>query len=312
MRTNPFDAARRHPQRRFRLRVAIVLAALSSAAIATPGRAQSVVQAVGHDFRAAGTDIWHLWTSPFHAEARDWRDAGAVLATTAIVATADRRVDRWIAANQSSVAIRAVKPFREAKGVRLIDLGSGNLLLPVSGGLYVAGLATGSRSLRDAGIGCATAQQSNSILRGLIYSLVDRERPGTAEGRAYRIRFPGGEWNQHSFFGGHVANAFACSSYASTRFELGVIEPLLYTGAAGIGLARMADRRHWASDTFLGAAFGYAMGRSVALRQKHRLAREQESRRSSRIAPSLQFALGGFYSGRATDGSFALGWHGRF
>lgn len=294
------------------MRLAIFLCAVTSAAIPEAARAQSVVQAVGHDFRAAGGDIWHLWTSPFHANARDWRDAGAVIAATAIVATSDQRVDRWIAANQSSASIRALKPFREAKGIRLIDLGSGNLLLPVSGGLYVTGLATGSRALRDAGIGCATAQQSNSILRGLVYSLVDRERPGTANGRAYRINFPGGDWNQHSFFGGHVANAFACSSYVSTRFHLGFIEPLLYTGATGIGLARMADRRHWASDTFLGAAFGYAMGRSVALRQKHRLAREREHREASRIAPTLQYGLDGFYSGRTSDGGFALGWRGRF
>lgn len=294
--------------------VPVLLALVATLGIAPTAKAQSVLQAAGHDLRAAGSDVWWLWTSPFHASARDWRDAGVVVGAAGLIATADPRIDRWIVRNPSAAIVRAVEPFREKKGIQPIDLGSGNLLIPVSGGLWVSGLATGNRALRDAGIGCATAQQSNSILRGAIYSLVQRERPGTANGRAYRIRFPGGEWDQHSFFGGHVANAMACATFANTRFNLGPAGKLLYVGAAGIGLGRMVDRRHWASDSFLGAAFGYAFGRTVALRQRERLARE--SGRADAAAGTRSTiadrALSGFYSGTTAEGAPTLGWRSDF
>ena len=272
-------------------------------AVAVPAlHAQSVAQAVVHDFKYGVADMWHIWTAPFHASARDWRDAGIVVAATGLSAFADRSVDRFIADHPRSFAVRATQPFRERRGYKPADFGTGRILLPLSGALYVTGIASGSRALRDAGMGCAASQQSNSVVRHLTYEVIDRERPSVDGADPYRVRFPGGDWHHHSFFAGHVANAFACATYANERFEMGLVEPLLYAGATGIGLARMADRRHWLSDTVLGVAFGYATGRSVALRQKRRLADERSAARESRAR---------FYTAVSGD-ALTLGWTASF
>ena len=291
-------------------------AAVALAGCAAAARAQSVAQNVGHDVVAAGSDIWWVWTSPFHAEARDWRDAGLVLATSALVSTTDEHIDRWIVKNQTRGLVKALRPPEDEHGLQLVDLATANVLLPLSGGLYVTGLATGSRGLRDAGIGCAASQQADAIFRGLVYSIVQRDRPSIANGDAFRFRVPGGTWNHHSFFGGHVANAMACATFANRRFQLGAPGKLLYVAAGAVGFARMADRQHWASDTFLGASFGYAVGRTVATRQRKRLAREQGAARTGDAArdhdSAVDRALAGLYAGASADGRPALGWRASF
>ena len=288
-----------------------VIAALALGPGARPVAAQqagdavvrrSLPEVVLHDFKYGVADMWHVWTSPAHASSRDWRDAALVFAAAGVAATADRSVDRLVVEHPGSFAVRVTQPFRERSGYKPADLGTARILLPLSGAIWVTGVAARNRALRDAGMGCAAAQQANSVVRHLTYEVVDRQRPSVPGADPYRIRFPGGDWNHHSFFAGHVANAVACTSYAGTRFELGAMEPVLYASAAGIGLARIADRRHWLSDTVLGVAFGYATGRSVALRQKKRLARDSREARAPR---------GHFYTTTSASG-FTLGWTASF
>ncbi len=64
------------------------------------------------------------------------------------------------------------------------------------------------------------------------------------------------------------------ASFLSHRFHLGAAEPALAVLVAAMGVGRIADRGHWLSDQVVGVAFGYAVGREVARRQKRRLERE--------------------------------------
>jgi membrane-associated phospholipid phosphatase len=47
-----------------------------------------------------------------------------------------------------------------------------------------------------------------------------------------------------------------------------VVAPLAYAAATGVGLARMYNDKHWASDVALGAAIGTLSGR-IVLRYAH-------------------------------------------
>jgi membrane-associated phospholipid phosphatase len=282
-----------------------VLLTLTSAATLP---AQVTFKHTGYEFRDGLTDVLHIWTSPFHASRQDWLAALAVAAGAAVLVPIDDQVDSWIVRHPSAAVVRMTDPWNE-RHPEFGDLSTGKRLLPISGALIVAGMVSDNRKLREAGWGCLSAWQASSTLRTLLYETVSRERPATANGDQYDVTAPGGEWDQHSFIGGHAANAVACATFWSSRFEMGVLEPVLYAGALGISLSRMADRRHWASDTWVGVVTGYAIGRSVAARYARRESvRERKNMERQPIPASF---LDGLNIGPA-PGGLSLTWSGQF
>jgi membrane-associated phospholipid phosphatase len=75
----------------------------------------------------------------------------------------------------------------------------------------------------------------------------------------------------------------ACASFLSHRYSFGVAEALPYVYSVAIGVGRMADGEHWASDTMLGGVLGYAIGSAIARRQ---LARNAATASTSTSSPS--------------------------
>jgi membrane-associated phospholipid phosphatase len=79
-----------------------------------------------------------------------------------------------------------------------------------------------------------------------------------------------------SFPSGHTVAAFAAAGAVTAETSAywpeatyTLIGPLLYGGAAAVGLSRMYNNRHWASDVIMGAAIGTFAGMKVV--RYHRL-----------------------------------------
>ena len=273
--------------------------------ITTSASAQVTLKTTGRELRDALADVVYIWASPLHAEPRDWIAAIGVASGAAALLPVDDQIDSWIVNHPNAAIIQAVHPFDESNPT-LGDLSTGQRLLPISAALIASGMVSDNRKLREAGWGCLSAWQASSTIREVLYATVSRERPSIADGDQYAIRTPGGEWEFHSFFAGHSANAVACTTFWNTRFHMGIFEPVLYAGAAGITLSRMKDRRHWASDTWVGVVAGYAMGRSVAARYARRQSKREQKPEPIRAAllEGLQIA--------PTRGGLAIGWSGKF
>lgn len=233
--------------------------------------AQSRLGPERRDINDFAGDIWSVWTSPVHPDRRAALPMlGAASAIAGVGVFADSAVYAWMTTHPNAFVVRELSPLRERKGVPFYELGSGQVLLPLSGVLYAAGRLSHDASLRDAGLGCAAGHLSSASLREVIYLLVARARPRvTAD--ADDIRIPGSfNWNWHSFLSGHAANSMACASFFAHRFSLGIAEPAMYAYVGAIGLGRMADGRHWASDVVAGSMMGFAIGKALADRQDHR------------------------------------------
>jgi len=282
--------------------------ALLSLTTATGLSAQVTFKTTGYELRDALADVVHIWTSPFHSEPRDWAGVLGVAAGAAAISMADDRVDSWIVRHPSAAIVKATIPWNEDHP-EFGDLSTGQRLLPISGVLIVSGMVSGNRKLREAGWGCLSGWQSSSTIREVLYATVSRERPSLGKGDQWAIRTPGGEWDYHSFFGGHAANASACATFWNTRFHMGILEPVLYAGATGIALSRMADRRHWASDTWIGVMAGYAMGRSIAARYERREGKRERKAEGEPIRASF---LEGLQVAPARTGGLAITWSGKF
>ena len=242
---------------------------LCCCSLAAPAAAQVTRRTAARELGDMFADVGYLWSSPARAGARDWVGAVAVGAGAGALLPVDDQVDAWIVRHPRSAVVAAVRPFRESNEV-LYRLPTVAGLVPISVVLVTAGLAADKPKLREAGYGCLSGWMMSNTLRYAIYAGVSRPRPAVANGDQYAFSVPGGSWDEQSFFAGHAMNAFACATFLSERFELGAAEPLLYTVATTAALARMADRGHWASDTFLGGVVGYAVGRTIARRYERR------------------------------------------
>jgi membrane-associated phospholipid phosphatase len=209
--------------------------------------------------------------------ARDIVPTAAAAGIVALAGTQDSVVWQWMNHHPNTLVMRALRPIREEWRVPLYELGSGQYILPIAGILYTTGRLTKNADLRDAGLGCAAGHLSSAGLRDVIYALVTRARPRITP-EPYHISLPGTKnWDLHSFLSGHIANSMSCASFLGHRFSLGAAEPLPYLYSSAIGLGRMADGRHWFSDTMAGALMGFAIGRTVANRQLARSSKVQPS-----------------------------------
>lgn len=217
-------------------------------------------------------DIWGVWTSPLRATGRDVAIAGGAALGVALTSFADSVLWRWMVTHPHAFPLRVLEPIREDFPIHLYELGSGQYILPASAAAYIAGRLSHSVALRDAGLGCAAGHLSSLGFRTVVLAGVARTRPRVTP-EPFHISFPGSSnWDNQSFFSGHISNSMACASFLNHRFSLGWGAIVPYSYSAAIGLGRMADGRHWLSDTMTGAVVGFAIGRTIAIRQRHRLA----------------------------------------
>jgi membrane-associated phospholipid phosphatase len=232
------------------------------------------------DFRHVAGDAWDVWTSPLRGRARDWLTAAGVVALSAAVSPWDDNVDRWAVAHQKDKAFDFLDPVRTGGAAF-----TGKTITPVALGLLVVSLATKNETMQEGLFGCVTAYGASSLVRTfVIYPAIARTRPDprlpdgppppAKEGDQYKFSFPGkSAWGHRSLPGGHLANITACAEFLTSRYSMRLVEPAIWALVAGVALGRTLDRGHWASDEVLGAAFGYGVGRQVALRSHRRAAK---------------------------------------
>jgi membrane-associated phospholipid phosphatase len=98
-----------------------------------------------------------------------------------------------------------------------------------------------------------------------------------------------------SFPSGHTIVAFAAATVFAMEYHDRPIVPILsYSVASLIGLSRITENRHWASDVFAGATIGYLCGKLV-VNNYHRYNKIQKQRQS--VAFELAPINGKFYPG---------------
>jgi membrane-associated phospholipid phosphatase len=264
--------------RRARFFVATLVAARSGVLVA-----QSRLGSERKDFEHFTGDIWSVWTSPARMGRHDIAPTVIAIGGVALTTQVDSAARVWLLNHERSGLLRVLSPMRDSSPTHADRIGTGYYLLPLAGAVYVAGRLSHSPDMRDIGLGCAAGDLSSLGIRFVAYHAVGRGRPRiTADPFVISVPQSGG-WLWHSFFSGHIANSMACASYLGHRFSFGVAEALPYMYSAAIGVGRMADGEHWASDTVIGGIIGYAIGSAIAARQ---LARNAESQLSTTTSSS--------------------------
>ena len=216
-----------------------------------------------------------------HVALFTWEDAA--LAGGFIVGTfALRPVDKYFATrlqnkyNQSNQFLQ-----KTAVGFRTIAEPGAFI---IGGTLYIAGRVSKQRDMADLGLHGTEAVVIGGVFGGVLKNFFGRARPfvhpptdstgfdpnnwqigrGVKAGDSYR-----------SFPSGHTVAAFAAAAAVASETSrwwpqwTWVIAPAMYGGAGLVGVSRMYNNRHWASDVMMGAAIGTFAGNKV-VRYHHR------------------------------------------
>jgi membrane-associated phospholipid phosphatase len=162
-------------------------------------------------------------------------------------------------------------------------------------GTLAAGKIAGSETMSDIGLHASMAVVTSGLITMGIKSAMGRQRPALDAEKSSVFGFGDGFRNddRSSLPSGHTAAAFALATVASeelARIKPGSerwARPLFYTGAGLVGMARIYDNRHWASDVLLGAGIGTLVGLKVTkLAHRHEQSRKVGLLESMSVSPA--------------------------
>jgi membrane-associated phospholipid phosphatase len=224
---------------------------------------------------------------------------GAFTLGTAAVAPIDRQVAKRLQepGTQENRFLR-----RAATGFRWLAA-PGSVVAGV--GLYAIGRADGQRRVQDLGLHSVESILIASVLGGGIKFAAGRARPYVDIDNPHDFQLFRGfsEDKYRSFPSGHTIAAFAFASTVTreTQFwspnSAWYVGTLMYGGATLMGLSRIYNNQHWASDVMGGAAIGTMIGlKVVTYTHSHpenhidnQLIKGKNSQRSIPIVFSFQF-----------------------
>ena len=199
-----------------------------------------------------------------------WRD-GALAAGFTGLTVAMFPLDKSFATRLEDSTTQANRFFKTAsKDVQYVA-DPGSIVIGVS--LYGIGRVAHWRNVADLGLHGTEAVAVSGVITGVLKDALGRARPYvTLDTNPHDFAFArglrkGGPYQ--SFPSGHTTAAFAAASVVTSESQrwwpgaTWIVAPAMYGGATLVGLSRMYNNAHWASDVALGAAIGTFSGIKV-------------------------------------------------
>lgn len=227
---------------------------------------------------AAG-DATGVLLAPLHWDGTDWLKFGG--AAAAVVATGFLLDNRLHDASQ-----RSRTTSRDDAAVTIQKFGA-EYSFAILGGFAVVGLAAKDRGAMNVAVdGLLASAIASGIVAPMSKLAVGRARPNAGEGADSFAPFS----SNASFPSGHTTQAFAVASVVAAHDGRLWVSVVSYGLAGSVGLARIEQDAHWASDVLAGAILGTVVGNAVVrVNERMRAGRESSSRGEG--ASGLSLAL---------------------
>jgi membrane-associated phospholipid phosphatase len=199
---------------------------------------------------------------------RDAVIAGAMVVTTIALFPVDKRI---AAALQDSTT--QANQFFKVSSKGLQSFASPGAFI-IGGGLYAVGRLANIPRVADLGWHGTEAVLVGTGIGYVLKGVMGRSRPFVSSGTTphdfdWGRGFKDPNWQ--SFPSGHATTAFAAAAAVTDETTVWwprstwIIGPVMYTGATLVGLSRMYNNLHWASDVAMGALIGTFSGKKVVM-----------------------------------------------
>jgi hypothetical protein len=237
-------------------------------------------------FELLWSDLKQQITSPLRGTKQDWHRFVGLVGGTIALSFADKPLQRGIMKiTDSSRNIKKVSDYvtnfgGAYEGYTLVALGAYGLIFK-------------NEKVKTTTLLATQSYISAGLIETVLKELTKRERPyyvapgeTVARGKFHGPFYHSGQ-EFKSFPSGHTTAAFAAATVYAMEYKKSIIIPIIsYTAASLVGLSRITENKHWATDVVLGATLGYLCGRQV-VNNYHRYARIKSPKKKTDRSLSL-------------------------
>lgn len=211
-------------------------------------------------------------SAPLHFKVKQWIITGAAIGITTLLIQNDGEIDNWAKTQKQRYNL-----VNKSSPV-ITELGSNyGIGATCAFGLFSA--AFNNQKGVQTSLLATQAIITSGLWVQLIKQITGRERPNASYNNS---RKEGGQWYgplaQHdqdlvvkkpgssfdAFASGHTATAFSIATVFASQYNDTPVVPIIsFTAASLVGVTRLTEHQHWASDVFAGALLGYLCGKQV-------------------------------------------------
>ena len=229
-------------------------------------------------FQLLGSDLKQSFTKPFHMNGKDWGRFGKFAVVAVGLSFADEPIQKnAVDLVNNHASIRNASSFITKFG--------GTYEVYTLAGLGAYGLVFKNDKIKTTTLLATQAYITAGAVESVMKLLSGRTRPSAYTGTASetepnfygpfskRAKNINGSKEYSSFPSGHTTVAFAAATVFAKEYSSSVFVPIIaYSAATAIGLSRITENKHWATDVLVGAALGYLSGKEV-VNNYHRFAK---------------------------------------
>ncbi len=257
-------------------------------------------------FVRIGKDLLIQATSPFHMSKENAYWFGAGLLTTAALIASDQGTYNTV----RDVLYEDTK-FTHNMSPTITQFGS-YYGLAVLGAFAGYSFIFNNSKAKETSFLAAESFLTSGIWTIAAKMLTGRERPSA---KNHFADAPGGKWfgpfalftnrkgrtasSYDAFPSGHTATAFSIATVFAYQYNHTLIVPIISYGLAGmVGISRIMQDTHWASDVFVGAVLGYLSSVEIMQNNPSELSRKEKFRKMlssvQKIRKRINFGINPF------------------
>lgn len=202
--------------------------------------------------RLVWADATETATEPLRWDGDDWRNVGLIGGGLVLgMAFLDKPIRDAAQRNRSASSDRFF--------VRVQRFGTKQYGLPVLAGFYGYGEFADDYEAKTVALDGLSASLISALVTSSIKGVVGRARPNSGLGPHHFAPLQG----DYSFPSGHATGAFTFASVIASHYDSIWVDATAYGIAGLVGIARIQQDAHWASDVAAGALIGGLIGHHV-------------------------------------------------